>query len=152
MNYLKKLTLLLIPFVIFACKKSDVDQAKVDREIIRKYIADSSLVADSTASGLFYVIADSGIGANPVSTSSVLVYYKGYFTDGTIFDQNPAGLPKTFLLNGVIPGWTEGVPKIRKGGKIKLLIPSALGYGSNGYGGVPGNTVLIFDIELVNFQ
>jgi FKBP-type peptidyl-prolyl cis-trans isomerase FkpA len=152
MKYSKKLFLLLIPVAIFACKKTDVDQAKVDREIIRKYISDSSLVADSTASGLFYVIADSGIGANPVSTSSVLVYYKGYFTDGTIFDQNPAGLPKTFLLNGVIAGWTEGVPKIRKGGKIKLLIPSALGYGSAGFGGVPGNTVLIFDIELVNFQ
>ena len=152
MNILKKLTLLLIPVVLFACKKTDADQAKIDRETIRKYIADSSLLADSTSSGLFYVIADSGIGANPVSTSSVLVYYNGYFTNGTSFDQNPPGLPRTFVLNAVIPGWTEGVPKIRKGGKIKLLVPSALGYGSQGYGGVPGNTVIIFDIELVNFQ
>lgn len=152
MNILKKLTLLLIPVVLFACKKTDADQAKIDRETIRKYIADSSLVADSTASGLFYVIADSGIGANPVSTSSVLVYYNGYFTDGVSFDSNPAGLPRTFVLNAVIPAWTEGVPKIRKGGKIKLLVPSSLGYGSQGYGGVPGNTVIIFDIELVNFQ
>ena len=58
----------------------------------------------------------------------------------------------SLFLNQVIPAWTQGIPLIKKGGKIKLLVPSALGYGSAGSGKVPGNTVIIFDVELVNFQ
>ena len=147
----KLLFLLIIPVCLFSCKKSSVDQALIDHETILKYIKDSSLVADSTASGLYYVIADSGVGVYPNSLSYVTIYYKGYLTNGTIFDQT-AGAPASLLLNQVIPGWTEGMQKIRKGGKIKLLIPSALGYGSTTHGEIPANSVLIFDIQLVNFQ
>ncbi len=148
---IKKLFIFLIPVICFACKKTTVDQAKIDREVIQKYIADNAIIADSTSSGLYYSIADSGIGANPTSTSSVLVYYKGYYTTGGTFDQNPAGLPITFSLTRVILGWREGIPLIKKGGKIKLLIPSALGYGTTGNGSIPANTVLVFDVELENF-
>lgn len=152
MNSFKKLLVLLIPIAFFACKKTEIDQAAADKATIQNYIRDNSLTADSTSSGLYYVIADSGVGANPVATSNVLVFYKGYFTSGVIFDQNPSGLPLNFSLTSVIRGWTQGIPLIRKGGKIKLLIPSALGYGIAGNAGIPGNTVLIFDVELVNFQ
>lgn len=154
MNTLKKVIVLLVPIAFFACTKSAVNQAKIDKEIIRKYIADSSLVADSTTSGLYYVIADSGTGARPNSSSIVNVFYKGYYTSGVVFDKNEPGLPRQFSLVSVIPGWTEGVPLIKNGGKIKLLIPSALGYGPSGNvaAGIPENAVLIFDIELVNFR
>lgn len=149
---MKKLLLLLlaIPVLIFSCKKSESDQPRIDREIIRKYIADSNLVADSTASGLFYVISDSGSVKRPNSASYVTVNYKGYFTSGVVFDQT-SGTPFSTLLTSVIAGWTEGIPLIQKGGKIKLLIPSALGYGDKDYGTIPANSVLIFDIELLDF-
>lgn len=150
LNY--KLFLLLLPFIAFACKKESVDQAAIDREIIRKYIADNSINADSTESGLFYSISDSGTAPNPTATSAVLVYYKGYFTDGVRFDSNDPGLPREFSLAGVIKGWQEGIPKIGKNGKIKLMIPSALGYGASEFGSIPANSVLIFDIELDSFR
>jgi FKBP-type peptidyl-prolyl cis-trans isomerase FkpA len=153
MKNLKRILILLIPVALFACKKSEVDQAKIDREIIRKYIADSALVADSTASGLFYVIADSGVGTNrPTVNSTVWVYYKGYYPQGGTFDSNEPGLPTRLSLNNTINGWKEGIPLIKKGGKIKLLIPSALAYGTTGRGSIPGNSVLIFDITLDSFQ
>ncbi|MFN8281575.1 MAG: FKBP-type peptidyl-prolyl cis-trans isomerase [Chitinophagales bacterium] len=150
----KYLLLLLIPLALFSCKKSSTDYTKIDREIIRKYIADSSLVADSTESGLFYVISDSGAVKRPNVNSYLTVNYKGYLTNGRIFDQTE-GSPIPFLLSGTIKGWQEGIPLIQKGGKIKLLIPSALGYGDQEKIGtkasIPANSVLIFDIELVDF-
>lgn len=151
MNTLKKLIILIIPFVLFACKKTEVDHAKIDREIIRKYIADNGLTADSTASGLFYIIETEGTGSNPTINSYLTINYKGYFINGTIFDQT-AGTPLISFLNRLIIGWQEGIPLIKKGGRIKLLIPSALGYGSSGYLDIPPNTVLIFEIDLLNFQ
>lgn len=144
--------LIILSVAVFACKKNDVDQAAVDRETIRQYIRDNSLHADSTSSGLFYVIADSGVGSNPTATSVVTVYYTGRLISGYVFDQNTAGLPREFPLQGVIKGWQEGIPLIRKGGSIKLLVPSALGYGANAYGSIPANSVLIFDIKLDNFR
>ena len=148
----KLLLLLLIPVLVYSCKKSEAEQARIDKQILLKYIADSSLVVDSTSSGLYYAIADSGTGITPTTTSYITVYYKGYFISGVIFDQNPAGTPINGFLGGFIPGWIEGVPKIKKGGKIKLLIPSALAYGTSGYASIPPNSVLIFDIELVDVR
>ena len=98
---------------------------------------------------MYYVIDVVGTGVQPNSSSQVTVAYKGYYTDGSVFDESSsAGL--TFSLSGVIQGWTEGIPYFRKGGKGKLLIPSKLGYGREGSGSVPGNTVLIFDINLID--
>lgn len=136
----------------YACKKDDKkDQAAIDKAILLKYIADSSLTVDSTSSGLYYQIIDSGVGIYPSLTSLVSINYKGYFIDGTIFDQT-AGSPITGFLSGYITGWQEGVQKIRKNGIIKLLIPSALAYGESGYADIPANTVILFDIELVNIE
>ena len=133
-------------FFIFSCKKDDVDT--LNREEIEKFIGDNNLSASSTASGLYYVIDEEGNGARPNSTSNVNVKYKGYFTNGNVFDQNTAGI--TFNLQSVISGWTEGIPLFKEGGKGMLLIPSKLGYGDRTVGSIPPNSVLIFDIELVN--
>lgn len=122
--------------------------AKNDKEIT-DYIAKNKLVAQKSDSGLYYVITDPGTGTQPTATSNVTVYYKGYFTNGTTFDQStPAGI--SFGLNQVIKGWTEGIPYFKTGGSGILLVPSHLGYGNNAMGPIPGGSVLIFDVKLIS--
>ena len=125
--------------------------AEADRQTIHKYITDSSLTVDSTTSGLYYMIADSGTGIHPNLLSVITVLYKGYFTNGNIFSQTVRSTAVSFPLNQLILGWQYGIPLIKKGGKIKLLIPSRLAYGCNS-SGIPANSVVIFDVELIDFQ
>lgn len=148
--------LLFLPILILislsSCKKeSKVDQAAADKKILLDYIAKDSLVVDSTASGLYYSIIDSGSTVTPHLNSYLTIHYKGYYTSNAIFEQT-SGEPVKGFLKQFIAGWQEGVPKIKKGGKIKLLIPSALAYGKNGAGSIPANTVLIFIVELINVE
>lgn len=103
-------------------------------------------------SGLHYEIIEAGEGATPTATDTVKVHYTGKLVDGTTFDSSvERGEPIEFPLNQVIAGWTEGVQKIQKGGKIKLYVPSELGYGERGSPPViPPNSTLVFDIELLD--
>ena len=142
--------LFFIALSLFSCKKKDnsSQQADTDEGIIQQYISDHNLNAIATGSGLYYVIENPGNGQTPLPTSDVKVVYAGYFTDGNTFDQSSA-LGATFNLQNVIQGWTEGIPYFKEGGNGKLLIPSALGYGSNGSGNIPPNTVIIFDVALI---
>jgi FKBP-type peptidyl-prolyl cis-trans isomerase len=112
-----------------------------------------------TPSGLRYEIMQPGDGANPKPTDTVTVNYTGTLIDGTVFDtslkpQQPGGTaaPAQFQLDGVIPGWTEGIQKIAKGGKIKLYIPAQLAYGDDGRSGIPPGSTLIFDVELLDIK
>ena len=100
---------------------------------------------------MYYVISTPGAAVHPTLNSTVKAYYSGYLADGTVFDHTTAGSPKTFPLANVIDGWQEGLQLIGAGGKIKLLIPSALGYGGITKPGIPMNSVIIFDVELVSF-
>jgi len=108
----------------------------------------------TTPSGLQYLVLEEGKGKSPKATDTVLVHYKGNLLDGTEFDSSyKRNEPISFPLNGVIPGWTEGVQLMKEGGKIRLFIPSNLAYGSRGAGGViPPDSTLIFDIELLKVQ
>lgn len=108
----------------------------------------------TTASGLQYKIIQEGDGKQPAATDTVLVHYKGTLIDGKEFDSSyKRNEPISFPLNGVIPGWTEGLQLVKTGGKIQLFIPAALAYGSRGAGGVIGpNETLIFDIELLEVK
>jgi FKBP-type peptidyl-prolyl cis-trans isomerase FkpA len=143
------LPILALAFIFSSCaKKKAEEQAIEDEQIILTYINDNNLNAVATGSGLYYVMETEGTGASCTSASTVKVEYTGYFTHGTQFDQSPNGGVE-FSLSGVIPGWTEGIPYFKEGGVGKLLIPSALAYGPNGRTGIPGNSVLIFDIELI---
>lgn len=150
------LFLLLIPFAFFSCKKdktvSAEDQAKIDKAVILKYLADNSLIADSTASGLYYIIKDAGVGAKPSDSSYIKVYYNGSLTNGISFDKTEPGLPRDFFLYQTIKGWIEGVKLIGKDGEIQLFIPSALGYGTSAQASIPASSVLIFNIKLASFQ
>ena len=101
---------------------------------------------------MYYIIEEPGTGPNPTINSEVLTRYKGYLLDGTIFDQTPGSESRTFFVSQVIPGWQIGIPLLKKGGKGIFFIPSGLGYGPFDRPGIPGNSVLIFETELVDFQ
>jgi FKBP-type peptidyl-prolyl cis-trans isomerase len=110
----------------------------------------------TTASGLQYqtitAAADSA-AAMPAATDTVQVHYHGTLVDGTVFDSSvDRGEPISFPLNGVIPGWTEGLQLMKVGDKMRFFIPPELGYGPNPVGPIPGNSVLIFDVELLAIE
>jgi FKBP-type peptidyl-prolyl cis-trans isomerase FkpA len=104
-----------------------------------------------TSSGLRYIDEVVGSGPVPTPTSCVSVHYTGWLTDGTEFDSSRGGAPAVFSLAGVIEGWTEGVGSMQAGGKRRLIIPGALGYGPGGNprAGIAPNATLIFDVELL---
>jgi len=105
-------------------------------------------------SGLNYEILKEGTGPYPKATDTVKVHYTGTLVDGTVFDSSvQRGEPVEFPLNGVIPGWTEGVQKINKGGKIKLYVPYQLAYGEEGRPPtIPPAATLVFEVELLDFK
>jgi len=105
-----------------------------------------------TPSGLAFEIVQPGQGAYPAPADTVKVQYTGKLVDGTVFDSSVQRGPAEFALNGVIPGWTEGIQKINKGGKIRLYVPANLGYGDNGTQGIPPASTLIFDVELLDIK
>ena len=109
----------------------------------------------TTESGLQYTIMKDAEGAKPVATDKVMVHYHGTLLDGTVFDSSvDRGEPIDFPLNGVIPGWTEGVQLMPVGSKYKFFIPSELAYGANPRAGGPigPNMVLIFEVELIEIM
>ncbi|HDM8160384.1 TPA: FKBP-type peptidyl-prolyl cis-trans isomerase [Vibrio harveyi] len=108
----------------------------------------------TTESGLQYLVLEKGKGdVHPTATSKVKVHYHGTLIDGTVFDSSvERGEPITFGLNQVIKGWQEGLQYMVVGEKIRLFVPSTLGYGKNGTGPIPPASVLIFDVELLDVQ
>ena len=148
------LSMLFLGLLFMSCGKDEVtaeDQLLLDTEAIQKYLADNNLTAQSTSSGLHYIIEEAGEGGHPDLFSTVIVNYKGYYLDGTVFDETP-GSPISFPLSNVIVGWQEGIPLFQKGGKGVILVPSYLAYGTRGQGPIPANTPLAFDVELINFN
>ena len=108
----------------------------------------------TTASGLVYESIKDGAGESPKATDTVKVHYKGMFLDGKEFDSSyKRGEPTEFPLNRVIPCWTEGVQRMKPGGKAKLTCPPEIAYGARGAGGViPPNTTLNFEVELISVK
>lgn len=108
----------------------------------------------TTASGLIYQSLRDGQGESPKATDTVMVHYRGTFPDGKEFDSSIArGQPAEFPLNRVIPCWTEGVQRMKPGGKAKLICPPAIAYGSRGAGRViPPDATLHFEVELLGVR
>lgn len=123
---------------------------EANNAFFNKLKADNKNVVE-TPSGLRYEIITPGTGANPKADDSVKVHYTGTLIDGTKFDSSvDRGQPAEFKLSEVITGWTEGIQKMKKGGKIKLYVPPQLAYGDDGRPGIPPGSTLIFDVELLD--
>ncbi len=140
-----------------------VDQFLKERQKVRaeqesgkgkKYLEEQAALpgAQKQASGLIYFETLAGKGEQPAPTDTVKVHYKGTLVNGTEFDSSyKRGTPAEFPLSGVIKCWTEGVAKMKVGGKAKLVCPSEIAYGERGAGaGIPPNSVLNFEVELIS--
>ena len=123
--------------------------AKQGKEFLEKNKSAAGVKA--TASGLQYISEKEGTGATPKKEDVVKVHYKGTLTNGEQFDSSyDRGQPAEFPVGGVIPGWTEALQLMKVGGKAKLFIPPELAYGPSGRPGIPPNSVLIFEVELMD--
>lgn len=106
-----------------------------------------------TASGLQYEVLKSGAGAKPTTADTVNVHYHGMLTDGTVFDSSvERGEPLDIPVTRVIPGWTEALQLMSVGDKWKLTIPASLAYGPQATQNIPGNSVLVFEVELLGIK
>jgi FKBP-type peptidyl-prolyl cis-trans isomerase FkpA len=154
LKFMKSILLALVSILFVSClsdggTSKPVDYTVQNEKEIVDYIAKNKLTAQKSDTGLYYVVNEAGTGAQPTATSNVTVAYKGYFTNGNVFDQSTAqGI--SFGLNQVIKGWTEGIPHFKAGGSGILLIPARLGYGSNDSGPIPGGSVLIFEVKVIS--
>lgn len=128
--------------------KENADKGKAFRDTFAKEKG-----VKTSATGLMYKIDKAGTGEAPKDSDTVVVNYKGTLIDGKEFDNSyTRGEPLSFRLDGVIPGWTEGLKNLKKGGKIKLVIPPELAYGKTGVPGIPANSTLVFDVELLDIK
>ncbi len=130
------------------CQNKSVDS---ERGAILAYATSNSITATAHSSGVYYQIISAGSGVTPTANSKIFVTYTGKLLNGTQFDAGttPAG---GWVLASLIQGWQIGLPLIQKGGVLKLIIPSSLGYGCQGAGSIPGNSILFFDITLNDVQ
>ncbi len=146
--------LFFVVTALFACGKEQTGCMGVKPEDeaaqMMSFSAGSGVALSRHSSGIFYNIIDSGAGPTPMINSKISVTYTGKFLSGSTFNSSSDVI--TFSLNGVIEGWQIGIPLIKKGGRIKMVIPSALAYGCNGKPGIPPNSILVFDVSLVNVQ
>lgn len=148
-RFIYSLILAALLLAIGSCSKEE-DYSARDKQIIEDYLAANGLVATATPEGIYYLVENAGGSSHPSIYSTVKVHYKGYLTDGTVFDQT-SGTAASFTLANTITGWQIGIPKFGKGGKGKLFIPSDYGYGSSSTSEIPAHSVLIFDIVLSDF-
>lgn len=141
------------------CSKNEMGCTSVEPQAeeaqILAYAVKDSLNVTKHSSGIYYQVIDSGRGATPARNSAISATYTGKYLDETKFDE--ATLPVSFNLGSVIEGWQIGLPLIKKGGRIKLIIPSAYAYGCNGKKNqgvviIPSNSILYFDVSLIDVQ
>jgi FKBP-type peptidyl-prolyl cis-trans isomerase FkpA len=135
-----------------SCKKDSFDPAKqaaTDDGAIQAYIKANNITATKDPSGIYYQVITPGTGSYPNINSLITGSYSGKLLNGTVFDSGPIS---NAALSGFIQGWQIGIPHINTGGRILLLIPSALGYGNAANGSIPANSVLIFTVDLTGFN
>lgn len=147
---IKQILIVLIILTGFTCKENK-SQTEIDEEIILNYLKDNNINATRHESGIYYLITQEGTGSSPNYYSTVTVKYKGFLTNGEVFDQTSGDDKFIYPLYKLIEGWIIAIPMLKKGGKGTFLIPSSLGYRNYSLPGIPANSVLIFDIELIDY-
>ena len=162
MKFVKLFIAASVVLLAIACNKSSTStctNATVESEatVISSYASSQGIVGTKDPSGVYYQIINEGGANKPTLTSKIYIKYRGEKLDGTVFDQATNPGTTGFTLNSLIEGWKIGIPKIGKGGKIKLVIPSALAYGCTGTTSsdsaksIPANSPLFFEIEMEDF-
>jgi FKBP-type peptidyl-prolyl cis-trans isomerase FkpA len=142
-----KLSHLLLPLLTVFGFASCEKEADYDR-LITDYLAEKNITnAVRAPSGLYYVVETPGNGTFPAATSTVLINYVGRLLDDTVFDQNNN---ISFNLGGVIPGFREGCQYFSPGSSGLLIMPPSLGYGSQAVGSIPANSVLVFEVDMID--
>lgn len=145
-----KYTLIILVLALFvSCSKDEEPDYRVENEIeITDYIAKHNLIAEKSATGLYYVVDEAGTGKEANPNSYINIAYEGYLTNGQEFGKSDSDGIFTNLQQ-VIAGWTEGISHFKEGGSGKLLIPAHLAYGNSTRETIPAGSVLIFDIKLI---
>src|SRR5580704_4766822 len=140
-----------ISVILVSCSSSGPSASDPSASVAYLEKAAAEPGATKTASGLVYRDLQAGTGASPKATDTVKVNYRGTLIDGTEFDSSyKRNEPAEFPLNRVIPCWTEGVQKMKVGGKARLVCPASIAYGDAGSPPViPGGATLVFEIELL---
>ncbi len=157
---------LLLAMIMFAatvsgCKKKDScpEDNRVapatEAQQIEEFLSTNSITATRHKSNMYYQVQTPGSGGSPNVCSTIRVSYRGTLTNGAEFDKSSDFV---YRLGGLISGWIQGIPLVQKGGSIRLFVPPSLGYGSqdvkdrDGTVKIPGNSILVFDITLMDFQ
>lgn len=134
------------------CIKDNSCQNKTvqsEQAAITTYASANGITGIAHSSGIYYQVTNPGSGPTPSVSSQVSVRYTGKLLNGNVFDSQ-TGTPVTFGLGGTIPGFQIGLQLIQKGGTIKMIIPSSLAYGCTGSGAITGNSILFFEVQLVD--
>lgn len=141
---------LALPVVNLLSHVDSLEQFRIDTQMIQEAISENKIDAKLQHGNVYYAIMKEGTGRQVSVTDTVTIYYKGYlFKDGSVFDETK-DKPATFPLKRLITGWQVGVPLSKVGGKIKIIIPSALAYSIRTRAAkIPPNSILVFEVEVV---
>jgi FKBP-type peptidyl-prolyl cis-trans isomerase len=146
------LSVSMLLFGSTSCLKDNSCQDKTvqsEQAAITAYATANGITGISHSSGVYYQVTNPGSGVTPSVTNQVSVRYTGKLLDGTVFDSQ-TGTPVSFGLGGTIPGFQIALQLVQKGGTIKFIIPSSLAYGCAGTNGIPGGSILFFEVQLVD--
>ncbi|TVZ56902.1 FKBP-type peptidyl-prolyl cis-trans isomerase FkpA [Lutibacter sp. Hel_I_33_5] len=150
------ISIVFVTLLFVSCSSTEtieeevIDYDSLNEIEIQDYISKNNLTPKKSSTGLYYIIIDKGTGKTPTLSSNVTVYYKGYTTDGIVFEESP-DIGVNYDLNRLIPGFSEGITYLQEGGSAKLIIPSKIGYSGKLSSFNPlGGKVIIFDIKLIS--
>ena len=146
---LSAILLILLP----SCSTySEKELEQFDAEI-KAYIEENNLKMESLENGLYYSILEEGEGDEYIQfTDKVTFIYKGYFLDGEMFQEVTSDDPLKFRVSQLIAGWQDALSLLKNGGEIKLIIPPQLGYGAKNTGVIPPNSILVYELEVLEVK
>jgi FKBP-type peptidyl-prolyl cis-trans isomerase FkpA len=143
---------ILAPFLFAGCGKTDTECVPAtvasEKAAMVAYCTANNITYTEHASGILYEVMSPGLGTQPTIANTIAVVYTGKLLNGNQFDASAN--PVRLALSGVIKGWQIGIPLIKKGGRIKMVIPSSLAYGCSGQGSIAPNSPLYFEVTLTD--